>query len=162
MVSSWTRFRSEINPVVKEISNDLYTAYPLGKQEFVFERRYGNIDSIIEYLRNNGYEPQLLSAAKKHPETKQLHDLSYRSVPSEHPELIEGTKLYVNFYPKECQYHVHVFNVGGGIYQFFSHYEARPDFFEPNISLHRLSTHYKPLYGQEYFKGITDLRGNND
>jgi len=151
MPTPWTELRALADPIARQFG--YYTAYPLHVDEYL-----GTFDlsDVIAFLRNNGYSPQRLSAAKRHPETNQLHDASFRRVPSEHPAGARGTRIADLFEPEQCQYHVHAFERENGV-EFFSHYEARPDFFQPNVSLTRLRTHYRPDWGETYLIGVTDL-----
>lgn len=154
MPSVWTYLRAALNPVARRYGQ--YTAYALSPNEAVGAIHGFDVDDARHYLRQNGYEPQYLSAAKRHPETGQLHDLSYRRVPSKHPALIVNERLARDFRPEQCQFHVHVFDRDGST-EWFSHYEARPDLLEPSFDPTRLRTHYRPTYGQDYFQGLTDL-----
>lgn len=154
MPSFWTRLRAFLNPLARE--NGFYTAYTLSQNEYVGRIHGFDVSDATGFLKQHGYEPQTLSAAKKHPETGQLHDLSYRRVPAKHPELLVHEPLCRTFRPEECQYHVHAWQTGEWM-EFFSHYETRPDVFKPSFSLERIRTHYRPTYGTEYFQGITDV-----
>ncbi len=153
MPSIWTKFRIAVNPIARRFNQ--YTAYTIRDPE-----RIGAIQEDVpgtrEYLRACGYEPQFLSAAKKHPQTGQPHDLSYRRVPDSHPPGTGDKLIAENFRPQECQFHVHAFHVADQM-QLFSHYEARPDLLSPEVDISRLRTHYRPEYGQEYIRGISDL-----
>lgn len=143
MPSAWTRLRAAADPLARRLN--AYTAYSLTPDEYV-----GRIDGDVRaFLRSHGYEPQYLSAAKRHPETNALHDLSYRRVPTAHPAGVT-TALTRNWRPAQCQYHVHVFG-----HECFSHYELRPDFWPPNPR--RLREHYRPTAGSTYLRGVTDL-----
>lgn len=153
MPSAWTRFRAAVNPLARRLG--LYTAYPLGTPEHIGTVEQ-SMDEARSFLDHCGYEPQWLSAAKRHPRTDQLHDLSYRRVPNQHPSEATGTRLAREFEPQECQYHTHWFHDLEGI-EVFSHYELRPDFWRPTLSLIRLRKHYRPAYGTEYLLGVTDL-----
>lgn len=152
MVSTWTRLRAAVDPIVRPYH--LYTAYPLGSPEYV-GTVLGSVDDVRQLLVEAGYEPQYLSAAKEHPETGQLHDLSYRRVPDEHPEEAEGTAVGT-WRPIDCQYHFHAFATADGV-DGFSHYELRPDFWSPEFDVERLEIHYHPTYDDDYLRGVTDL-----
>lgn len=160
MPSTWTELRGAIDPLVRPF--DLYTAYPLSEKERIGTTPTGpkGVDRARRRLRDRGYEPQYLSAAKRHPRTGQLHDLSFRRVPHEHPfEILKPDAeafAIQSWRPAECQYHVHVFDLGD-VLDWFSHYELRPDFFKPDLDVVRLTTHYRPRYGEEYLRGVTDL-----
>lgn len=146
---TWTRFRAAINPFLRRAFG-LYSAYPLSPAEYVGTADLST-DDARHYLRQNAYEPQYLSAAKRHPATNQLHDLSYRRVPGTHPPQWTAD----DWSPAECQYHVHVFAVDDRA-EFFSHYETRPDIFAPRVDIERLRTHYRPT-NKTYRRGVTDL-----
>lgn len=154
MPSDWTKLRAWFDPIARRFN--YYTAYELPADEHVRTVDFsGGVDGFREHLRGMGYEPQYLSAAKRHPETGELHDLSYRSVPQSHPEAAQGKEIYDHFNPGQCQYHVHAWEIEGSVW-IGSHYETRPDFFGPSVSLRRQLTHYRP--GPEtYLIGVTDL-----
>lgn len=155
MPSTWTLLRAAVQPVVAPYN--LYTAYPLTEKELVATIAT-DTSRLRSFLRTRGYEPQYLSAAKRHPATRRLHDLSYRRVPDEHPPAVEGAALEA-WPPSACQYHVHAFEMSErmaeGIFSVASHYELKPDLLP--LDLERLEIHYGPRYGQEYLRGITDL-----
>ena len=151
MPTPWTELRALADPIARQFG--YYTAYPLHADEYLGTN---HLSDALAYLQENDYHPQRLSAAKRHPETNQLHDASFRRVPTTHPEDAVGTELVDLFEPKECQYHVHAFEREDGI-DFYSHYEARPDFFQPHPSIPRLRTHYRPDWGETYLLGVTDL-----
>lgn len=153
MPTLWTRLRAAADPITRQLG--FYTAYPLTEHEYVGEADL-SVSGAIHYLRQNAYRAQLLSAAKRHPNTNRLHDLSYRRVPNQHPADAAGSELVERFDPSECQLHVHGFERDGRL-EFYSHYETRPDFWNPSISFTRLRTHYHPTYGATYLRGITDL-----
>lgn len=165
MPSAWTRLRLAVDPLVRPF---LYTAYRIGLDEFVGAMEPDlDIDDARHYLRQNGYEPQYLSAAKYLPgPDRQPHELSYRRVPTKHPPQAHDTRLEAEFTPESCQYHVHVFHSNDSGPLFFSHYEPRPDLFAPTFDVHRLRTHYRPTWDYPhaprfewtYLRGITDLQ----
>lgn len=161
MPSPWTELRAAADPITRQFG--FYTAYRLARGEYIGEREYtpsvlGSLTQMRAYLRDRGYEPNYLSAAKRHPtERDRYHDLSYRRVPDLHPGEIDGTTLAAIFNPSECQYHVHAFKFRGGRIELYSHYEARPDILEPSFRIRRLRTHYRPTVGDTYFRGVTDL-----
>lgn len=154
MVSSWTRLRDAVDPLTRELLG-LYAAYDLDPDELARTAPWRTKDEARSFLRERGYEPQHLSAAKRHPDDGRLHDLSYRRVPSVHPPEVDATALQ-DWPPDACQYHAHVFVYDSGA-DVFSHYELRPDFFAPSFSIQRLRTHYRPRYGQDYLLGVSDL-----
>lgn len=144
MPSAWTRLRAALDPLARRVN--LYTAYDIGHDEYVgaFDAEMGLAD-VRHSLRQNAYEPQYLSAAKRLPGTGQLHDLSYRRVPTTHPEAWSVDR----YAPSDCQYHVHVFESADGGPLAFSHYEVRP-FADPR-------EHFRPTYGSTYLRGVSDL-----
>lgn len=145
MPSAWTLLRAALDPLARAYG--YYMAYTIGHDEYVGALGDGyTLRDARKYLRQNDYEPQYLSAAKRLPVTGELHDLSYRRVPTAHPDEWSDPR----FAPEECQYHVHVWQSDGGPL-FFSHYETRPD---------RVGTaveHYRPTPGRTYLRGVTDL-----
>lgn len=167
MPSPWTRLRLAVDPLVRPV---LYTAYRISHDEYVdaMERQF-TIRDARDWLQQNAYEPQYLSAAKYLPgPDRRPHELSYRRVPGEHPPEVEGTALE-GWRPEQCQYHVHVFNSDDSGPLFFSHYEVRPDFFEPRFNVARLHAHYRPTWDRpqvdrsewSYLRGVTDLPFGN-
>lgn len=153
MASAWTAARAALDPLARRYGQ--YTAYTIPSEEFIGHAPDERIPAIRAWLRREGYGPQFLSAAKRHPETGELHELSYRRVPDEHPPAAYNSPLVEQFGARQCQLHVHAFAVPGGV-DVFSHYEVRPDPFTPDVNLHRLQTHYNPTPGQ-YLTGVTDL-----
>jgi hypothetical protein len=159
MPSTWTRVRARVNRILPE---PLYTAYRIGPDERV-GRVSGSVDAARSLLRDSGYEPQHLSAAKARPsattpfDDDDLHALSYRRIPTEHPD--EWARE--DWRPDQCQYHVHAFERADGT-DLFSHYELRPHLLplrdeSVTTALRRLRTHYRPEYGRDYLRGVTDL-----
>lgn len=156
MPTPWTLARAAVDPLARRLG--YYTAYPLGQAEHVGALGNGfTLADARTCLRQNAYEPQALSAAKRHPQTDALHDLSYRRVPTRHPPEALGSTLEARYAPRECQYHTHVWQTDNGGPVFYSHYEARPDLFRPAVDVGRLRTHYRPEYGETYLRGVTDL-----
>lgn len=153
MPSSWTRFRAFLDPIARRFG--YYTSYSLSSPEYVGTLTQSLAD-IHYYLEQNAYQPQRLSAAKRHPDHGRLHDLSMRYVPSTHPDAAFDTPLVEDFRPEECQFHVHAFRTSYGV-EVFSHYEARPDLTQPTPSFERLRTHYRPSWDETYLRGITNL-----
>jgi hypothetical protein len=98
MPSIWTKLRIAASPIARRFNQ--YTAYTVRDAE-----RIGAIQEDVsgtrDYLREEGYEPQFLSAAKKHPKTSQPHDLSYRRIPDNHPPGADGKLLEEEFSPRE-------------------------------------------------------------
>lgn len=128
-----------------------YTAYELDSDEWV-----GTVEGmhVAERLRQRGYEASpsvagiTLEAAKLHPDTGNVHDVSLRKVDPDNPRK---------------QYHIHMWRdstpqairLSGEI---FSHYEFRPDFERVGDEsygdmIERLRTHYRPEWGETYIRG---------
>lgn len=159
MPSRWTRLRAHLDSVARLFGG--YTAYTLSREEYIGSVYLpGGARDAYTFLTKNGYEPQYLSAAKRHPETGALHELSMRNVPERHPPATVTddwmADIAFHYNPSECQYHVHVFE-HDGIVEYFSHYELRPDVFGPSFSVGRLREHYRPEYGETYLRGVSDL-----
>lgn len=159
MPTSWTRIRARLN---RFAPSGYYTAYQIDENEYV-GRLNRPMNAVRSFLRRHGYGPQRLSAAKAHPSaTKpfrgdELHALSYRRIPDEHPTEWTVSK----WRPEQCQYHVHAFEHRGKI-ELYSHYELRPlpspvADERSTTAVERARTHYKPKYGTEYLRGVTDL-----
>jgi hypothetical protein len=156
MPSPWTALRAAVDPLARRLG--YYTAYAIGHDEYVGALDQGyTVRDARTYLEQNAYQPQYLSAAKRLPGTGELHALSYRRVPAKHPAEAINTTLAEQFRPEACQLHVHVWPSDDSGPLFFSHYEARPDFLEPDVSPRRMRTHYRPTYGETYLMGVTDL-----
>lgn len=110
--SNWAPMRRQsvlarIDPIARQFGK--YTAYRLSSEEFV---GYHPRDGVLDSLRSLGYEMNLLSAAKYHPETGDLDEWSIRRVDPDHPR---------------WQWHVHVWERSNDRAEVFSHYEYRPD-----------------------------------
>lgn len=132
---------------------DSYVAYQLSRDEYVTNVTFYSLADAKEWLYTIGYEPQYLAAAKRHPDDPDwIEALSFRKVPTQHPPV--DARITRRWDPKQCQYHVHLFDTGGTQFELFSHYELRPDFFRPTFNLERLDTHYNPVYGEDYLKGV--------
>lgn len=127
-----------------------YTAYALDSDEWV-----GTVEGmhVGERLRQRGYEDSpsvagiTLEAAKLHPDTGNVHDVSLRKVDSDNPRK---------------QWHVHLFideTTMPWPREIFSHYEFRPDFQRVGGEsygdmIERLRTHYRPEWGSDdYTRG---------
>lgn len=170
MPSLWTLTRAAADPLARRFGQ--YSAYPLSHDEYIgaMDPQFTTRDAR-HYLERNAYEPQYLSAAKALPGSSwpyspdELHELSYRRVPTRHPPEALGTRLEAEFTPGETQYHCHVFSIDDSGPLFFSHLEPRPDLFKPSFDPHRLTVHYRPTYDRPqipkdewtYLRGVTDL-----
>jgi len=153
--------RKRIDGPLRRLSGGrLYYAYELEKAE-----RVGAVDSaywgsdysrrvFIDHLKSGGYErpPTFggipLEAAKTHPDTRQVHDLSLRRVDPDNPRR---------------QWHIHLFEVDG-VVMVFSHYELRPDFGRVGKeswreAYERLKEHKRPSWGSEWGDGTTYVLG---
>jgi hypothetical protein len=159
MASPWTRLRARLNRVVQP---HFYTAYRIESNERV-GRVDRPVDAVRAFLRERGYEPQRLSAAKARPGAEEpfvgedLHALSYRRVPTDHPDRWPLDE----WRPRQCQYHVHAFARPEGVV-LYSHYKLRPWPLpiageDLPTALRRARTHYRPVRGREYVPGVTDL-----
>lgn len=160
MASWWTHLRARINPLVRP---RLYTAYRIDEREYV-ARTTDSIRRVRASLREKGYRPQRLSAAKAHPTATppfrgaDLHVLSYARVAEAHPAAWQPE----SWRPAQCQYHIHGFRTADGI-ELYSHYELRPSLTplageDVATWFRRMHTHYRPTYGHHYLQGVTDLR----
>lgn len=132
----------------------LYAAYRLPEEDLVAK----GVDDPREAIESAGYsEVRLLAAAKAHPVMPDCYDVaSYRRVPEFHEfEIVSGT-LLDEWDAADCQYHVHVWDLGHGIYDVACHYELRSSLFRPSFDLERLATHYKPEWGEEKILGAED------
>jgi len=146
--------RKRIDGPLRRLSGGrLYYAYELEKAERV-KTVPNTLDAIAGYLTRRGYEqpPRLagipLEAAKTHPETGQVHDLSLRRVDPDNPTR---------------QFHIHLFEVDG-VVEVFSHYELRPDFGRIGKeswreAYTRLKEHKRPSWGSEWGDGTTYVLG---
>jgi len=133
-----------IDPYVRKIG--LYTSYELSEKEFVGLVDLTDIDSLYEH----GYEeaPTFagigLEAAKIHPISETVHDLSLRKIDPEN---------------NRKQYHIHIWMYDPA--EIWAHHELRPDI-RPvggeslREMYQRLRTHYRPTYGENYIKGKAD------
>lgn len=154
MPTLWTRLRGAVDPYTRRTLG-LYTAYPLDCREHIATWN-ASLGLFRKSITNLGYEPQRLSAAKRHPQTGTLHALSMRRVPDRHPDDAEGTAIAREYDPEQCQYHLHAIEVNGG-YDIFSHYELSPSILHPRPNPARLREHYRPTYGSTYLRGVSDL-----
>jgi hypothetical protein len=149
------RLLSALDPYARRVG--LYTAYRLTEPE-----RLGTVTGsaglgvVVRRLRDAGYEPQWLAAAKRHPaDDDRIAAGSYRRVPSRHPDV--DARLVDEWRPRDCQFHVHPFPTHDGV-DLYGHYELRPDLLAPRVDLTRLRTHYRPTWGETYLRGVLDPR----
>jgi hypothetical protein len=147
-----------------------YAAYKLDAEELI-----GTVMGLALFrgnLRDVGYKslPTVfgirLSAAKKHPSTGKLHDVTLRKIPRSHSEqrrtdsLTEGTELD-DYEHERLQYHVHLFQRDDGKTDVYSHLELRSDLHPVGTedwseAIGRLMIHYSPRHGKEYLQGVTE------
>ena len=144
MTTTQTKVMAAVDPIARRLG--YYTAYELDKLEYIGYREDVATGTRNELL-NNGYErsPTIagirLQAAKKHPETGEIHEYSLRKVdPNDNRR----------------QYHVHLW--GGGVTSIYSHHEFRPDLRvlegeSLEDAKERLQTHYRPEWGETYIRG---------
>lgn len=129
-----------------------YTAYELDSEEYV-----GTVQGMwtVQRLMQRGYEKPptfagvSLQAAKLHPDSGDVHDISLRKVDPDNPRK---------------QWHIHLYHTGPTMFveheelEIFSHYEFRPDFQRVGDEsygdmIERLRTHYRPEWGETYIRG---------
>jgi len=140
MVRVKHRLRQSLGRFVHSLplSNDFYGIYALNSAE-----RVGTLaataEQAIDRLQSSPYQYNVVAATKRHPETDDSDDGSYRRVDPNNPDQ---------------QWHIHVFErpdeQGGPVTEVFSHYEYRP-LWPP--SLRRSREHYWPDYGASYLQG---------
>jgi hypothetical protein len=158
-----------IDPYLRRVG--LYSAYTLDEKEFVgsvgidTSNVFKKLEDrrppfVMEHdfyntLTANGYETSptfagiTLEAAKIHPKTGDVHDVSLRKVDPEN---------------NQKQYHLHYWleSVEEGYEaQLFSHHEYRPDVRildgeTLSEAIERLKTHYRPEWGESYIRGKAD------
>src|SRR6056297_612785 len=140
----------KLDPIARRIG--LYTSYELDEREYIGRGPPG----LVRKLLDRGYEkpPTFagipLAAAKEHPETGRVHDVSLRKIDEDNPRM---------------QYHIHYWierSGKGAKAEIYSHYEYRPDFARvadetTGEMIERLRTHYRPDYTNgEYIQGKAD------
>jgi len=157
----WTRLRAAVDPVTRKTLG-LYAAYSLTSEEYI-----GTVKT--DTFTPEGFSPERLSAAKRHPESGRLHVASLTRTPDEHPDAALGTGL-VEYDPGQTQFHVHAFNTDvTGFLDVFSHYELRPTL-RPvadenwGEAISRMAAHYRPTWDRPnvareewtYLRGVED------
>lgn len=157
--------RRDVSPRVDAVTRKhlgVYVAYQLHQMEKAGTRwtPRGRQD-VVQHLREHGYEYNVLAAAKRHPDDDRIDVGSYRRVPNEHPDVTAydrgGASIVEEWAPEDCQYHVHLFDTEvEGLVELYSHYELRPDLFDPNFSPSRVRIHYRPTQHENYLYGVTD------
>jgi hypothetical protein len=149
------RLLSALDPYARRVG--LYTAYRLTEPERLGAvAEPGGVAGVARRLRDRGYGPQWLAAAKRHPaDADRVAVGSYRRVPARHPDV--DARLVDDWRPVDCQFHVHPFPDGDGV-DLYGHYELRPDLLAPRADPARLRTHYRPTWGETYLRGVLDPR----
>jgi len=164
-------FQTRLKGVIDKYTPDsLYTAYGLNIEEHI--GTFGvPVDRAAVKIYKAGYSSLptvfgiLLSAAKRHPETGKLHDVTRRKVPrsmaekARTDELTEDTDLS-NYDHERLQYHVHLFDTPDGT-DVMSHLELRSDPYPVagetwSEAIGRLMIHYSPTYDSEYLEGASE------
>jgi len=128
----FTRLRGAADPLARRFGH--YTAYELDGEEIGTVSAVPNVTRRLLELK--GYEENRLSAAKRHPETGELHHFSLRRIDPDDPQR---------------QYHVHLWPVAddSSRTEVHSHRELRPDL-SPlagetwREAAERARTHYRP------------------
>ena len=156
-----------LDPIARRFG--FYLSYTLDESEFIGETDIDTANvfnepenmnppfvmehDLYQYLEWIGYEQNAtfagisLVAAKQHPKTGRVHDVSMRKIDPEN---------------ERKQYHLHYWlERSGGVdtVQIASHREYRPDFKrvadESYSEMYdRLRTHYRPEYGEDYERGV--------
>jgi hypothetical protein len=147
-----TFFRHKLLPALDKVADPLglYTMYRLSNEERMGSKR-ASLKRAEREVKDQGFKPTNISATKRHPIEDITDSGSYRKVANTHPS--SESRIVNNWEPEECQYHLHLFDMGDKI-EYLMHYELRPDLFSPSISLERLRTHYKPEWGEDYLMGV--------
>ena len=127
----FTRLRGAADPLARRVGH--YTAYTLNDELVGYADE--PIEAVAAELRSLSYEPNPLSAAKRHPATGELHHYSLRRIDPD---------------DRHRQYHVHLWpSSGEAPTEVHSHRELRPD---PSRvegetwseAVERMRTHYRP------------------
>jgi len=164
-------FQTRLKGLLDKYTPDsLYTAYELSDEEYIGS--FGvPVDRVAVKLHKAGYRSLptvfgiLLSAAKRHPETGKLHDVTRRKVPrstaekARTDELTRDTDL-ADYDYERLQFHVHLFDTPDGT-DVFSHLELRSDLHPVGTedwseAIGRLMIHYSPRHGKEYLQGASE------
>ena len=136
---SW---KERFDPLVRRVSGDrLYLSYGLFPDEYI-----GRVPTLTPVLDIGFEKPPTfagirLTAAKTHPDTGEVHDISLRLVDPENPRK---------------QYHLHGWEDNG--WNLYIHHEYRPDPHRIDGEdyaemIGRLQIHFKPEWGEEYIQG---------
>ncbi|PHQ43955.1 hypothetical protein Z052_02100 [Halorubrum sp. C191] len=141
-----------------------YTSYEVREAEYL-GRYDGETAALRASLRERGYSYRLLAATKRHPRRGEIDAGSFARIPDRHPDAAGGTGLD-DLDPRECQYHVHLFDGGDGV-EVYGHYEVHPLPHVPTWDLSRpYPRHYYPTWDDPgvprgewtYLRGVTDPR----
>ncbi|MDB9247438.1 hypothetical protein PN419_00255 [Halorubrum ezzemoulense] len=147
-----------------------YTAYAVDEAEYLGSYD-ADADATAEMLRDQGYHYQLFAAEKRRGEDGPTDEGSYARIPEEHPEAATGTAL-AETTPRECQYHVHLFervdpDTQRVVTDLYGHYEIHPYPHTPTWDLTRpWPRHYRPTWDTPdnprdewtYLRGVRDPR----
>lgn len=137
-----------------------YTSYEVGQEEFL-GKFGGSVDQCVTFLKSKGYNYQMLAATKKLD--GEIDEASFARIPETHPSDAEGTALS-GISPKECQYHVHLFDKGNKVL-LYGHYEVHPYPHKPTWDVSRMyPRHYRPTWDRQstdrskwtYLRGVKD------
>ena len=140
-----------VNPYARRFG--FYTAYTLSENELIGSTNQ-NIESAVSEIQSIGYDYNGLSATKIHPSKDIVDNGSYRRVPKSFSDVRE-CRITENWSPEETQFHIHLFDVNKTV-ELYSHFELRPDIFNPHVSKSRLETHYRPQWSEEYILGAVE------
>lgn len=108
---------------------------------------------------------RLLAAIKRRGADGPRDDGSFARIPERHPSAATGTGLD-SLDPRECQYHVHLFDDGDGV-EVYGQYEVHPSPYVPTWDLSRpYPRHYNstwdggdaPREEWTYLRGVGDWR----
>jgi len=139
-----------------------YTAYEITEKEYI-GRFEGSRSQLVDQLKERGYHYQLFAAEKQLDGEVDVG--SYSRIPDRHPEAVHKTALDGRP-PKECQYHVHLFEKDDHI-AVYGHYEIHPYPWIPTWDWTRpYPQHYLPTWDRTdtprekwtYLRGIADKR----
>jgi len=164
-------FQTRLKGLVDRYTPDsLYTAYGLNIEEHIgtfdvpvdraavklYKAEYGSLPTVFGIL---------LSAAKRHPETGKLHDVTRRKVPQSQAEKARTAELtcdteLADYDHERLQYHAHLFDTPEGT-DVFSHLELRSDPYPVagetwSEAIGRLMIHYSPTYDQTLLEGASE------
>jgi len=123
-----------------------YTSYSINESEYLGQFD-GSLEECVGLLEENGYHYQLFAAIKEL--NGETDDGSFARLAEEHPPEAEDTALDQERHPKECQYHVHLFDRGEHV-DLYGHYEVSPYPHVPHWDIERAwPDHYRPTWDRE-------------